>query len=227
MAISRSVLFKIVLPRPVFGRPASVGPSVVGPLRCPGDQPVPAPLWSSFVLPEVGIHGCWPTIRSAPDGPLVSATRVPFAYSGWGPHPGQWSSDPPRSERLTPPLGPSLVSWTLLWFPTSIVHPVSSLSPVGPPGCYRLNLDRAHPWPAVDPMIVTFIPATPVRTPSLSRALAASMLDCTARNIATIATLFSCSASRSCLSTPDSCPQSLLSVCPLAAVAAPSVPDRQ
>ena len=149
------------LPRPVFGRPVSVGPSVVGPLRCPGDQPVPSPLWSSFVFPEVGIHDCWPTIGSAPDGPLVSATRVPFAYSGWGPHQGQWSSDPPRSERLTPPpLGPSLISQTLLWFPAFIVHPVSSLSSVGPPGCYLLNLDSVHPWASVDPMIVTFIPAT-------------------------------------------------------------------
>ena len=103
----------------------------------------------------MGIPDYWPTIGPAYYGSPVSVKGVPLAYSGWGPHQGQWSFDPQRSERLTPPPpGPSLVSRTLPQFPAFIVHSVLSIGSVRPPGFYLLKLNHAYPWASVDPMAV-------------------------------------------------------------------------
>ena len=182
-------------------RSVSVGPSVVGPFRCHGDQPVPSPLRSSPVPPELGIPDYWLTIGSAHCGSPVSATGVPFVYSGWGPHQGQWSFDPQRSERLTPLSDLRSFPGLFFSFRPLLFHSVSSLGSVRPPGCYLLKLDRAHPWASVNPMTVTSIQTT-CRSPGQDsifslEPLLSSTLDCIARNILPISTLFSRSASRS------------------------------
>ena len=65
-------------PCPIFGRPASGGPSVVGPFRCYWDQPIPFPFRLSSASPRMGIPGYWPTIGYAHYGPLYLSRRSPL-----------------------------------------------------------------------------------------------------------------------------------------------------
>ena len=98
----------------------------------------------------MGIPDYQPSIGYAPHCPPVSAKGVSLVYSGGDPHQGQWSFDLQRSERLTPPLEPSLVSRTPPRFPTFIFHSVLFIVPMWPPGLYLLKVDRAYSWTSVD-----------------------------------------------------------------------------